>query len=168
MKTLVIHPEDPTTDFLKPIYEGRDWTIINDNISKSKLKKAMREHDRIVMLGHGTEYGLIGYKEKSLIDSSWVWLLREKEVVCIWCNADVFVTKYGLKGLYTGMIISEPLEAVLYHITTSDEEIELSNIIFAESVKQGIDEKDSDQVIKKLYEGNTNVIEFNRENIYKL
>ena len=27
IKTLVIHPEDETTDFLSPIYEGRDWTI---------------------------------------------------------------------------------------------------------------------------------------------
>tara|TARA_R110000772_G_scaffold1210_2_gene4263 strand:+ start:2212 stop:2718 length:507 start_codon:yes stop_codon:yes gene_type:complete len=167
MKTLVIHPEDSTTDFLKVIYQDKDWTVITDNISKSKLKQSIRDHDRIVMLGHGTEYGLIGYKEKSLIDSSWVWLLREKETVCIWCNADVFVEKYGLKGLYTGMIISEWIEANLYCVNASNDEIEESNILFAESVRQGIDEKDPDQVIKKLYEGSSYVIKFNRDNIYK-
>jgi hypothetical protein len=167
MKTLVIHPEDNTTDFLKVIYQDRDWTVITDNISKSKLKKSIREHDRIIMLGHGTECGLIGYNDNSLINSSWVWLLREKETVCIWCNADVFVEKYGLKGLYTGMIVSDWIEANMFCIDSSYAEIEESNKLFAEAVRQGIDDESSDSVIKKLYEGNTHVIEFNRDNIYK-
>ena len=39
MKTLVIHPEDPTTAFLKHIYEGvHDKTVINDIISKETLE----------------------------------------------------------------------------------------------------------------------------------
>jgi len=34
MKTLIIHPEDTSTDFLSTIYEGKDWTIIR--LLKSK------------------------------------------------------------------------------------------------------------------------------------
>ena len=110
MKTLVIHPKDTTTDFLSLIYEDKDWTVITDNISKSALKRQIKAHDRIVMLGHGMETGLIGFN-RLVIDSNLVYLLREKHCVCIWCNADKFVLKYGLKGFYTGMIISEVQEA---------------------------------------------------------
>lgn len=42
MKTLVIHPKDPTTDFLCEIYKGRDWSVINDpDVSKSFLVKSI-------------------------------------------------------------------------------------------------------------------------------
>lgn len=59
MKTLVIHPKDQTTDFLSVIYDDKDWTIINTNVSKSYLKTQIKSHDRIVMLGHGTDKGLL-------------------------------------------------------------------------------------------------------------
>jgi hypothetical protein len=38
MKTLVIHQKDDSTYFLSTIYEGKDWTIINDRPGKSLLK----------------------------------------------------------------------------------------------------------------------------------
>ena len=40
-------------------------------------KDAIKSNDRIVMLGHGTEQGLIGF-QRFIIDSSLVYLLREK------------------------------------------------------------------------------------------
>ena len=60
MKTLVIHPKDSTTDFLSDIYIDKEWTLITKNVSKKILKESIKEHDRIIMLGHGTEKGLIG------------------------------------------------------------------------------------------------------------
>ena len=43
MKTLLIHPADPTTDFIKDFYaDNIDWTIVNDLPSKSKLKKLVK------------------------------------------------------------------------------------------------------------------------------
>ena len=60
---------------------------INTNTSKSFLKQQIILHDRIIMLGHGTEEGLIGFN-RFFINSSLVYLLREKICVCIWCNAD--------------------------------------------------------------------------------
>ena len=59
MKTLVIHPKDKTTDFLKTIYHGRGWTVINGGCTKADVDKAIEEHDHIIMLGHGTPQGLL-------------------------------------------------------------------------------------------------------------
>jgi hypothetical protein len=165
MKTLVIHPKDSTTNFLSEIYSDKDWYVINTNISKKLLKEKIKTHDRIVMLGHGTEKGLLGF-DKYVIDSSWVYLLREKICVCIWCNADVFVKKYGLKGFYTGMIISEYEEAIMYNIPTNSQWIAESNTDFALAIKNSIDEKNMLEKAKLLYEGNTSVVEFNRNNLY--
>ena len=165
MKTLVIHPKDTTTDFLSEIYSDKDWTVISDNVSKKILRDKIKNHDRIVMLGHGTEQGLLGFN-RTIIDSNWVYLLREKKCVFIWCNADVFVKKYKLKGFYTGMIISEYEEAVMYNVPTDSFWINESNIDFAQAIKNSIDEDNMLEKAKMLYEGNTSVVEFNRNNLY--
>jgi hypothetical protein len=165
MKTLVIHPNDSTTDFLREIYKDKDWTVINTNTSKKLLKEQIKTHDRIVMLGHGTEHGLIGFN-KFVIDSTCVYLLRNKNCVCIWCNADEFVKKYGLKGFFTGMIISEYEEAIMYAISTSSHWIAESNTDFALAIKNSIDEENMLEKAKMLYEGNSSVVEFNRNHLY--
>lgn len=166
MNTLAIHPEDKTTEFLAEIYSDKSWTVIVDsNISKKALKEAIKSHERIIMLGHGTKYGLLGYR-RLVIDSSWVYLLREKTCVCIWCNADQFVNKYGFNGFYTGMIISEIEEAQEYGIPITEEELVHSNKLFAEAVRQSIDSEDIVQNIKNIYVGSSPVINFNRSRIY--
>jgi len=165
MKTLVIHPKDPTTNFLREIYKNKDWTVINTNTSKKFLKEQIKTHDRIMMLGHGTEQGLLGFN-KFVIDSTWVYLLRNKNCVCIWCNADEFVKKYGLKGFFTGMIISEYEEALMYAISTTPYWIAESNNDFALAIKNSIDEENMLEKAKILYEGNSSVVEFNRNHLY--
>lgn len=165
MKTLAIHPKDSSTDMLSDVYSDKDWTVIKTNISKSKLKELIKSHDRIVMLGHGTEKGLIGFG-KFVIDSTFVYLLREKQCVCIWCNADVFVKKYKLKGFYTGMIISEYEEAVDNCVKTNSYWINESNIDFANAIKNSIDSPNMLEMAKLLYDGNSSVVEFNKNNLY--
>ena len=60
MKTLVIHPEDKSTDFLSPIYAPiTNKTVIKGGIYKSELQGLIESHDRIIMLGHGAPYGLL-------------------------------------------------------------------------------------------------------------
>ena len=60
MKRLVIHPEDKSTDFLKPIYHGRsDTTVITGGCEKADVEDAIKSHDHIIMLGHGTPQGLL-------------------------------------------------------------------------------------------------------------
>ena len=165
MKTLVIHPKDLTTDFLSEIYSDKDWTVINTKTSKKLLKEQIKAHDRIVMLGHGTGKGRLGFN-KFVIDSTWVYLLRDKNCVCIWCNADEFVKKYGLKGFYTGMIISEYEEAVICCISTNSQRIAESNTDFALTIKNSIDEENMLEKVKLFYKGNSSVVEFNRNNFY--
>jgi len=165
MKTLVIHPKDSTTDFLSEIYYNKDWTLINTNTTKKFLKDQIATHDRIVMLGHGTENGLLGF-DRFIIDSTLVYLLRKKICVCIWCNADKFVNKYSLKGFYTGMIISEYEEAIMYCIQTNSFWINESNIDFALAIKNSIDDENMLEKAKILYEGNSAIVEFNRNNLY--
>lgn len=166
MKTLVIHPKDSTTDFLCEIYKHENWVTINTNVSKKTLKDQINAHDRIIMLGHGTEKGLIGF-DRFVIDSTLVYLLREKICVCIWCNANDFVEKYGLKGFYTGMIISEHEEAVMYNISTNLFWITESNKDFALAIKKSINHKNMLEKAISFYEGNSNIVEFNKKNLFQ-
>jgi hypothetical protein len=171
MKTLLIHAEDETTDFLSTIYEGKDWTVLTKKISNSKLKLLIKEHDIIVLMGHGTERGLADADFNFLIDSSLVYLLREKINIGIWCNADQFFQKYNLKGLATGMIISDYIEASMYSVNATWQEIEESNFKFAQSVKHSLLLEDlelSKEKIEESYtvDGLNRVIDFNRKNIH--
>lgn len=173
MKTLVIHPYDITTKFLSAIYADRDWTIVTDNISTKELKELIKSHDRIIMMGHGTEKGLVimlgKYGYRFIINSELVYLLRDKECVCIWCNADIFVNKFGLKGFYTGMIISEFEEAIVYSVSHKYEDIDTSNILFTRVIKDAIHLSPQlmcEQVKEQYKADDNNVINFNKENIY--
>lgn len=168
MKTLVIHPKDSSTDFLKVIYADRDWTVINTNVSKRILKEQISSHDRIVMLGHGCNKGLFGFN-KMMIDSNFVYLLREKLCVCIWCFANEFVEKYDLKGSYSGMIISEYEEAHMYNVRVGTlKELEESNISFANAVKESIDSSNFPEDVRKLYHSDSDyVIMFNMDSVYQ-
>jgi hypothetical protein len=115
MKTLVIHPSDYSTDFLKPIYEGiEDKTVITQDKTRDEIIELIESHDRVMMMGHGSPSGLfgIGFNRLFVIDNGLVEYLNKKDNnVFIWCNADRFVNRFGLKGFYTGMFISEVGEA---------------------------------------------------------
>jgi hypothetical protein len=146
MKTLIIHPEDKSTDFLKPIYAGiESKKVITGGYNSFEIKNMMKDYERIMMMGHGTVNGLfavgqfIGFPNL-IIDESFVDILKEKNnSVFVWCNADVFVTKYNLKGFYTGMFISEVSEAIMYDLyNVTDEEIDISNNLFSNLVGENI------------------------------
>ena len=171
MKTLVIHPKDYSTDFLKPIYEGKGYTVIDTYLKPHKLKQEMLKYDKIMMMGHGTPNGLLNVFPGSfaayLIDHSFVDILSQKECVYIWCNADIFVKQHNLKGFYTGMIISEMGEAWIYNINASYQEINDSNTLFADSVKKALESTEPVKFMKESYYSIENpVIEFNSQNIY--
>lgn len=177
MKTLVIHPKDHTTDFLKEIYEHRstDWTIITERVSKSYLKEQIKNHDRIILLGHGSGKGLFGH-DRIFIDSTFVYSLRKKECIGIWCHANVFFRQYSLKGFCTGMIISDYEEAINYAVKATDEEIEKSNSLFVLAIRTGIREllftKNIDNMAKAvifvldIFEKENPVVEFNKNSVF--
>ena len=172
MKTLVIHPNDPTTDFLKKIYEGKDYTVFDCyNYINDDLINAIINHDRIIMCGHGSSDGLFDVDNGGfIIDNSIVPYLQTKECICIWCNADVFVEDYGLTGLYTGMFISEVEEAYLFQINESMNDIDFSNNVFSGLLGTIIDKYELSEVfdiLKKCYYDKENdVMIFNNERIF--
>jgi hypothetical protein len=142
MKTLVIHPKDKSTDFLKPIYAGLDdVTLVTGGLNQQELIQAIQTHDQVMMMGHGSPSGLFpvgrfpiekqygGY----VVGSNLVEALSQKDNnIFIWCNADQFVNRHGLKGFYSGMFVSETSEAYYCHVKTFDQaSVDESNDTFA-------------------------------------
>jgi hypothetical protein len=59
MKTLIIHPEDYTTDFLETIYYRLDnKTVLRNEFSVAQVCALIESHDRVFMMGHGSPSGL--------------------------------------------------------------------------------------------------------------
>ena len=167
MKTLVIHPSDSSTDFLKEIYRDKNFTVINDPLTTEReLKKQINNHDRIIMMGHGWSGGLFGFRN-TRFDMRFVPLLREKLCVCIWCNADEFFKRHNLIGFYTGMFISEVKEASYFGIKITQEKIDYSNNLFAGLMNEYIDYFHIFDLIKESYVGDCPVIRFNNERLYE-
>lgn len=167
MKTLVLHPTDPSTDFLKEIYRDKNFTVINDPLTTEReLKKQINNHSRVIMMGHGWAGGLFGFRN-TRFDMRFVPLLREKLCVCIWCNADEFFKRHELIGFYTGMFISEVGEANYFGIKVTQEEIDYSNNLFAGLMNQYINYFHIFDLIKESYVGDCPVIRFNNERLYE-
>ena len=144
IKTLVIHPDDRSTDFLRPIYQHLDdATILTGGKTKDEVRELIEQHDQVIMLGHGSLSGLFSCgnfgSSAMIIDYSMIAALgNKKNNVYIWCNADQFVNMYYLKGFYTGMFISEYGEAAYCKVPTFIDEVEQSNALFANIVGQSI------------------------------
>lgn len=147
MKTLVIHPKDNSTSFLEVVYKNiENKTVVTGGISKNSLKTMIQEHDRVMMMGHGSPQGLFSvgnfYNTQGglIIDHTMVRYLDEKDDnVFIWCNADMFVNHFKLKGFYSGMFISEVIEANYCGVLGTDQElIDESNYSFVNIISNHI------------------------------
>jgi hypothetical protein len=148
MKNLIIHPKDHTTNFLSQIYTPlSNKTVINGGVTKYELRKLIEIHDRVIMLGHGSPYGLMSvgqFPEAGfhIVDESMVELLKEKpDNIFIWCHADQFVQRHGLSGLCSAMFVSEIGEAICYGFDEIDWDlIDESNDGFASILGKFINE----------------------------
>ena len=180
MKTLIIHPADHSTSFLDIVYESvKDKTLITGGASKSDLIRLIDEHDRIMMMGHGSPAGLFAVGQFKnvgayIIDQSMIPYLKQKQNnVYIWCNADKFVDVFGLKGFYSGMFISEVGEANYCGLPGMSQEIvDESNYGFCNIIAKHINE-DKELIhenVKKEYGliAETNPVAFyNNNRLYK-
>lgn len=138
---LVIHiiSTEDTNDFAG-IYEGLDATILINPTSSECKRAIINEQDRIVLIGHGTDWGLLNQRlDGYIIDSRMVQFLRGKDVIGIWCNASNFADRYDLTGFFTSMFISntrELIECGFQTFDNCDEEIGRQNLIFAERINE--------------------------------
>ena len=168
MRTLVIHPIDPTTDTLKKIYEGKECTVMRGiNYDIELVIKEITEggYDRIFLLGHGSPEGLWDRRNNSyVISAEEAQYLKGKKVYGIFCNANRFFWNNDIKGFCTGMFISEFMEAMQYDIDTTTKEIDESFELFCKVVNEAFDFEPEDmfKYVEEHYVGDTNVIKFNR------
>jgi hypothetical protein len=128
-------------------------------------------------MGHGTRQGLLAvgsFKTNTgyIVDTINVSLLEDKECIYIWCNANVFVERYQLKGFYSGMFISEVNEAYYCGVNHVNQiMVTLSNNYFSSLLKKCID-KDLHSIyvfIKKNYGkfgDDNNVAFYNQQRLY--
>jgi hypothetical protein len=148
MKHLIIHPQDESTIFLKPIYAHlKNKTVITGGATKKEIREQIEIHDQVLMLGHGSPMGLLAVDQFpevkiNIIDDSMVNSLRCKtNNIFIWCHADQFVHRNGLSGFYCGMFISEFEEALYFDFWDVDTEwINESNNEFSAIVSKHIQE----------------------------
>ena len=177
-KVLVIHPDDRSTDMLKAVYEGKGYDVINDpSISDDEIVEQIKSHDKIIMLGHGTPYGLISWNRTTgevryVINDSHAELLKTKETYSMWCHSDAFFERHDMKGFHSGMIISEEMEALMYGIVGySDEDIAESMMPLMYAMHDTIemeDLQDMKRIILERYNAKDPVTWFNRRNIFIL
>ena len=145
MSTLVIHPSDQSTDFLKPIYSLiKDCKVVTGGITRSNLKKLIEEAHTVIMCGHGSPNGLyaigqfdgLGYAD-FIIDRSFSKLLKNKEkVVAIWCYAQQFIESQDIQpAYYSDMFISEVAESVYCGLKAVNQaQVDYSNQCFSQSL----------------------------------
>ena len=173
----IIHANDPTTKALAHLYERREGisALINETSTNADVQNAIRGDSVIMMLGHGNEYGLFskpnkkGKYERFLITDRHVQFLRDKTCIGIWCHADRFAEKYGLKGLFSGMIISEYQEAADLNIQTTKEEIDREITKFACRLRECIDRYDLQEIplrMKQLDDVQSELTTFNYSRLF--
>ncbi len=174
MKTLIIHPEDKTTDMLKHAYENHpEYTVCRDNGITKADRRLHRNHDHIIMLGHGLPGGLICSNRCSfLIDDSFAQLFKSKDTVSVWCYSDQYFRRHQILGFHTGMIISEPAEE--FYILGKlklDEQQMLENfrrlsVCLSECLEMKPEEMK--QYLLEHYRGDDEVTRFNRSSFIVL
>ena len=173
----VIHANDPTTQFLSVLYDTREDLIshVTETSTNSDVIRAIRASDTIAMLGHGNEYGLFskpsknGKYERFMITDRHVQFLRDKTCIGIWCYANQFAERYGLHGLFSGMIISELQEAIELGIPATEEEIYKERERFALRLKNCIEAYSLEEIparMKSLDDTQSELTRFNYSNLY--
>ena len=143
----IVHANDPTTRVLSLLYDTKEYNYmrIDERSTNVEVQNIIRGDDLIIMLGHGNQYGLFsrpdknGKYERFLITDRHVQFLRYKTCIGIWCHANLFAERYGLHGLFSGMIISEQQEALDYHIDATTEEINVEMELFTRRLKACLD-----------------------------
>ena len=184
MKTLVIHPKDRSTDFLQPIYAGLDEiTLVTGGLNQQELIQAIQTHDQVMMMGHGSPSGLFSVGRFPIqnkysghaVGSDLVEALSQKDNnIFIWCNADQFVERHGLKGFYSGMFVSEVGEAFYCGVKTFDQvSVTESNDTFARLLGECLQiTRDPEAIHSQILEqygvlAGTNLIaEYNHNRLY--
>ena len=150
---LVIHPKDKTTAMLSALYDGLEAQVVADCRSTKEMGHLLHYvsmQERIMLLGHGSDKGLFFREDDSkdefdkvIVSHAHAYHLRKHggNIVAVWCNADQFARAEGLHGLFTGMIVSELNEDLLYQVETTQEELGRENVKLVRRLRALLDER---------------------------
>jgi hypothetical protein len=103
-----------------------------------------------------------------IIDANNVELLYDREVIGIWCYASEFAVKHHLRGFFTYMFVSNPMEASCLNFRGhTTEEVDEQNIHFCEQINNFINEgvEPIDFIEKLEYDDDIDFVHFNYSNM---
>ena len=166
--TLVLHLEDPSTDFLKAIYAGKGYPVISGAITEAELAEQIKAYSRMFMLGHGSPSGLFG-RGLFIGDQFGKLLAKKEDGLYIWCNADAYAVRNKISGLVSGMFISEVDEAAMFGIRASQREVDASNATFSRIVRETMDKGGAHNLVKQCYASSNaacKITKFNSDRLY--
>lgn len=120
---IVVHPKDPSTEMLGSIYEGLPNVTLFDSYRQKKdiisAIAAAPLDEPVLLLGHGCPSGLLDMRYGLVLDEDDAELLKDRpNLVCIWCYAASYGYLHSLKGFFSGMFISEDVEALMCGVDT--------------------------------------------------
>lgn len=123
---IVIHIDTMAdTARLKRAYEGLENVTLLYNPTRAEVQNVLKENkDPYVMcLGHGSRNGLFGVNwTQNVIDRRNANLLKDRQVIGIWCYAADFADLVGLHGYFTSMFVSNMGEALCLNFPNNTEE----------------------------------------------
>ena len=137
------------------------------------MEKVLAENptETFMCLGHGSPRGLFSADMHGfLLDRDNVHLLKDRDVIGIWCYASDFARRNNLRGFFTYMFISNAQECS-YHRCGNyyNEVVYEQNRIFAEKVRGLIAEnKPMEEWVDYLYEScdsSLDFVDFNYSNL---
>ena len=143
------------------------------NPTREELEKVLAENptETFMCLGHGSPRGLFSADMHGfLLDRDNVHLLKDRDVIGIWCYASDFARLNNLRGFFTYMFISNAQECS-YHRCGNyyNEVVYEQNRIFAEKVRGLIAEnKPMEEWADYLYEScdsSLDFVDFNYSNL---
>lgn len=135
------------------------------NPTREELEKVLIENptETFMCLGHGSPRGLFSADMHGfLLDRNNVHLLKNRDVIGIWCYASDFARLNNLRGFFTYMFISNAQECS-YHRCGNyyNEVVYEQNRIFAEKVRGLIAEnKPMEEWVDYLYESCDSSLDF--------
>lgn len=169
--TVIIHPSDRSTDDLRLVYRDLGIVPITETYERD-LFNDVANAGRTICLGHGMPQGLIGNKMKICVNASFGGVFKNQpDNIYIWCNADQYVKEHGLSAFCTGMFISETMEAHVFDIKATHEQLTYSNRLFSKLVNNAIvrdmtNEKMAEYVLRYYVDDGNEAVEYNRQRIF--
>lgn len=134
-RVLCIYPNDPTTEFLRPVYNdicekpnvvGLELDTIEDDFFLDKLSRHLAEADIVYFIGHGSSTCLYGTNLNPLIDDKMGNLceLQNKSLVLFACRSSEFISNHQFQdSLGFGFIptsLDDVRDGVLHNLKLKD------------------------------------------------